>query len=241
MHSQVFLKNLELLFMTRSCSSDSSIDFFHRKIEWTGKILMHAANLFSIIVLAIFFASAKFEQVDSTMICGIDTIKPNILNLTQRAGDPTHFRGGMRAKYYMSALHITSYMPRGYATSQTCVYFMNYHFIWCSKYRRPVLARKVKERLEVLIREKVGQLGCRVMTLTIGKDHIHLFVQANPKLSPNTIIGQVKAYTSRILRREFSELRSRLPTLWTRSYFVSTHGHVSNEAIQKYIEEQKGI
>jgi len=79
MHSQVFLKSLELLFMTRSCSSDSSIDFFHRKMEWTGKILMHAANLFSMSVFAIFFASVRFEQVDSMMMCGIDTIKPNIL------------------------------------------------------------------------------------------------------------------------------------------------------------------
>lgn len=118
---------------------------------------------------------------------------------------------------------------------------MNYHFVWCPKYRRPVLVGKIKERLEELIKEKVEQLGCKVIALSIGEDHVHLFVQANPKLSPNSIIGQVKGYTSRVLRKEFPELRSRLPTLWTRSYFVSTHGHVSDEAIQKYIEEQKGM
>jgi len=117
---------------------------------------------------------------------------------------------------------------------------MNYHFVWCPKYRRPVLVGKVKERLEALIKEKAGQLGCKVLALTVGEDHVHLFVQTNPKLSPNTIIGQIKGRTSRVLRAEFSELRSRLPTLWTRSYFVSTHGHVSDGVIQKYIEEQKG-
>lgn len=92
-----------------------------------------------------------------------------------------------------------------------------------------------------MIREKVQQLGCEVIALTIGEDHVRLFVQASPKLSPNTVIGQVKGYTSRILRREFPELRRRLPTLWTRSYFVSTHGHVSDDAVQRYIEEQNGV
>ena len=92
-----------------------------------------------------------------------------------------------------------------------------------------------------MIREKVEQLDCKVIALTVGAGHVHLFVQANPKLSPNTIVGQVKGYTSRVLRKEFPELRRRLPTLWTRSYFVSTYGHVSDETVQKYIEEQKGM
>jgi len=82
-------------------------------------------------------------------------------------------------------------------------------------------------------------LGYKIIALTIGEDHVHLFVQAKLKLSPNTIIGQVKGYTSSVLRKEFPALRKRLPILWTRSYFVSTHGQVSDEAIQKYIEEQE--
>ena len=139
----------------------------------------------------------------------------------------------MKANTYMVVSHITDYMPKGYITSQTCVHFMNYHFAWCPKYRRSVLLGRIKERAE--------KLGCKIITLSIGEDHVHLFIQANPNISPNTIIGQVKGYTSRLLREEFPELRSRLLTLWTRSYFVSTHGHVSDEMIQKYIEEQKGI
>jgi len=104
-----------------------------------------------------------------------------------------------------------------------------------------VLLGRIREKLKELIKEKVEKLGCQIITLSIEEDHVHLFIQANPKLSPNTIIGQVKGYTSKILRGEFPELRSRLPTLWTRSYFVSTHGHVSDETIQKYIEKQKGM
>ena len=72
-------------------------------------------------------------------------------------------------------------------------------------------------------------------------DHVHLFIQSNPRIAPNSIVGQIKGYTSRILRQEFKELRTKVPTLWTRSYFVSTHGHISDKLIQKYIEEQKGM
>lgn len=132
-------------------------------------------------------------------------------------------------------------MPKGYKSSATSVHFMGYHFAWCPKYRRAVLVGKIKERLEELIRMKAKDLDCEILALEIMPDHVHLFIQGKPKISPNSIIGQIKGFTSRMLRKEFKELRTRLPTLWTRSYFVSTHGHISDKLIQKYIEEQKGI
>ena len=131
-------------------------------------------------------------------------------------------------------------MVRGYIKSETCVHFMNYHYIWCPKYRRNVLTGEIAKRTEQLINQKVKDLNCEVITLEVMPDHIHLFVISKPTLAPNTLIGQIKGYTSRILRKEFKELRTRIPTLWTRSYFVSTHGHISSEQIQRYIEEQKG-
>ncbi|MCJ7470320.1 IS200/IS605 family transposase [Candidatus Bathyarchaeota archaeon] len=132
-------------------------------------------------------------------------------------------------------------MPKGYLSSQTSIYFLNYHFVWCPKYRRKVLVGAIPKRLEELIRMKCQQLDCEVLALTIQPDHLHLFVKASPKIAPNRIVGEVKGYTSRMMRQEFPQLRSKLPTLWTRSYFVSTHGHISDEVIQTYIEEQKGI
>ena len=131
-------------------------------------------------------------------------------------------------------------MPKGYISSETTVHYMGYHFVWCPKYRRKVLVGEIEKRANELVNEKVVELGCKVTALEVMPDHVHLFVQANPQLSPNKIIGQIKGYTSRKLREEFKELRTRLPTLWTRSYFVSTHRHVSDSVIQKYIEEQKG-
>jgi len=132
-------------------------------------------------------------------------------------------------------------MPKGYLSSETSVHFINYHFVWCPKYRRKILVDNINKRLHALIKQKAKELDCKILALEIPADHVHLFIQAKPTISPNSLIGQIKGYTSRILRQEFSELRSRLPTLWTRSYFVSTHGHISDEMITKYIEEQKGI
>jgi putative transposase len=132
-------------------------------------------------------------------------------------------------------------MPKGYLSSQTSIYFLNYHFVWCSKYRRKVLVDAIAKRLDDLIRLKCQELKCEVLALSIESDHVHLFVKASPQLAPNRIIGTIKGYTSRSMRQQFPELRSKLPTLWTRSYFVSTHGRISDDMIQKYIEEQKGM
>ena len=132
-------------------------------------------------------------------------------------------------------------MPKGYKRSETRVHFMNYHFVWCPKYRRKILTGKIKQRLEQLIRQKAEQLDCEIITLAIAEDHTHLFIRTEPIISPNKLIGQIKGFSSKILRDEFPELKRKLPTLWTRSYFVSTHGHISDKMIQKYIDEQKGM
>lgn len=128
-------------------------------------------------------------------------------------------------------------MTKGYQKENTSVHLMNYHFVWCPKYRRKLLVGEIKKRLLELINEKTDQLKCKILTIEIMPDHIHLFIQANPKLSPNYIVGQIKGISSRKLREEFSFLK-KMPTLWTRSYFVSTAGKVSQFVIQKYIEEQ---
>lgn len=131
-------------------------------------------------------------------------------------------------------------MPSGYSASQTSVHFMNYHFVWCPKYKKKVIVGAVENRLRQLLGQKAKELGCKIIALELMPDHVHIFVQCTPVIAPNRVIAGLKGYTSRILREEFSHLRTRLPTLWTRSYFVSTHGHVSSNAIKKYVEEQKG-
>ena len=114
---------------------------------------------------------------------------------------------------------------------------MMYHFIWIPKRRKKILIGKIKIRVVQLIKKKVQQLNCDVIQLEVMPDHIHLFIAGKPTISPNNLIGQIKGYTSRMMRKEFPELL-KLPSLWTRSYWVSTAGNVSQAVIRKYIQEQ---
>jgi putative transposase len=118
---------------------------------------------------------------------------------------------------------------------------MNYHFVWCPKYRRKVLVGNVEKRLKQLLEQKTTELKCKIIALETMPDHIHIFIQAPPTIAPNRLVASLKGYTSRVLRQDFPDLTTRLPTLWTRSYFVSTHGHVSAEVIKRYVEEQKDV
>ena len=127
-----------------------------------------------------------------------------------------------------------------WTTSNKAIYNLGYHFIWCPKYRRKVLVDKVETRLRELLLQKAQDIGVTIETLEIMPDHVHLFAKSSPVDSPHFIVQQFKGYTSRILRKEFVFLKSRLPTLWTRSYYVESVGHISEETIRKYIDGQKG-
>jgi putative transposase len=118
---------------------------------------------------------------------------------------------------------------------------MNYHFVWCPEYGRKVIVDDVETRLQDIIRNTAGENNREIIAIETIPDHVHLFIKADPTITPKNIIARIKGRSSRILRNEFPTLRSRLPTLWTRSCFVSTHGHVSSEAIKRYVEEQKSI
>ena len=128
-------------------------------------------------------------------------------------------------------------MERGYRHKKTSVSLINYHFIFCPKRRRKVLVGPVRERLITLINETATEIDCEVLALEVMPEHVHLFVSAPPDLAPNQIVGRFKGKSSRFLRLEYPYLR-RLPSLWTRSYFVSTAGNVSRATIERYIAAQ---
>ncbi len=127
--------------------------------------------------------------------------------------------------------------PR-YAHNAGAVFSLKYHLVWCPKYRRPVLVGAVAERLKVLLTDKAAEMGATLHAMEVLPDHVQLFVESDPTRAPANIAAQFKGYTSRVLRQEFASLRSRLPTLWSRSYFASTVGHVSATTVQKDIETQ---
>lgn len=123
--------------------------------------------------------------------------------------------------------------------SSSCVYNLSYHIIWCPKYRLPVLVGEVAERLRVLILEKAAENGWVVRSIEVMPDHVHVFLSATPSDSVARILAVLKGGTSKALRTEFPCLRRRLPTLWTRSYYVESVGHVSEKTIERYIQDQK--
>lgn len=123
--------------------------------------------------------------------------------------------------------------------SKTAVYNINYHLIWCTKYRRKVLSNPIQNRLKELIEQKARQQEWDIKALEVMTDHVHIFVSTNPIDSPHYVIQQIKGMSANLLRREFPELKRLLPTLWTRSYYAESVGHISEETIKKYVENQK--
>ena len=128
-------------------------------------------------------------------------------------------------------------MSQPYRRTNTTLSLINYHFVWIPRRRRKVLVNNVKKRLTELIYEKSGELDCKIVSLAIEPDHVHLFLNCLPDLAPKQIMHRIKGYSSYILRKEFPHLK-RMPSMWTRSYFVSTTDNVSSSTIQKYIEAQ---
>lgn len=127
-----------------------------------------------------------------------------------------------------------------YAKNAGAVFSLKYHVVWCPKYRKPVLIGLVEKRLIELIREAATLRGMKVHALEVMPDHVHLFLETDPRWAPAEFVGKIKANTSRVLREEFQHLRTRLPTLWSRSYFCATVGAVSETTVRRYIEAQKG-
>jgi putative transposase len=119
-------------------------------------------------------------------------------------------------------------------------YNINYHFVWCPKYRRTVLGKDVARRLEELICEMTEELKGELLDLTIQPDHVHFFCSFPPTIAPYQIMYRIKGYSAYVLREEFPWIKSRLPSKWTRSFCVGTAGHVSAETIKHYIQAQKG-
>lgn len=127
-----------------------------------------------------------------------------------------------------------------YQHEQHSVHQVVYHIIWCPKRRRTVLIGSVRTRLEQIIRAVAAEHDWTVIELAIQPDHVHLFIRTNPYTLPPDIPRLIKGRSSRLLRDEFPHLL-KLPSLWTRSFLLSTAGNVSQETIEKYIERQSRV
>lgn len=129
-----------------------------------------------------------------------------------------------------------------YTHARTCVYNINYHIVWCVKYRRKVLSADISNRLIELLKAVGNEKGFSVVECKVGEnDHVHCFVSAPPKISVTQIVKYLKGISGNQLFREYPQLRKSLwkGQLWNGSYFCETIGSTSEENILRYIERQK--
>jgi len=142
---------------------------------------------------------------------------------------------------YVNIVETTKKSKLEYQRDEHRVHLIVYHLIWCPKRRKPILVGKLKDRCQELLEATCKEKGWDILTLAIQPDHIHLFVRAWPSDSAAEVVKEMKGSTSFILRKEFQPILSKLPSLWTRSYFASTAGAVSAQIIQEYLDAQKGV
>ena len=126
-------------------------------------------------------------------------------------------------------------------SNRNVVYSCKYHVVWCPKYRRPVLVNGVDGRLKDIIRETCAEIHAELIEMEVMPDHVHLLVEVDPQYGIHRAVRLIKGRSSRLLRAEYPWLKSRLPTLWTNSYFVSTVGGAPLKTVRQYIENQKHV
>lgn len=124
-----------------------------------------------------------------------------------------------------------------YDSSSHATFNISYHVVFCTKYRYSLLRYRAVNILKKLIVETASDLGVSVRSMEVMLDHVHLFIAAIPSMTIESIVKRIKGYTSYRMRYMFSYLR-KYPSLWTRSYFVESVGHISEKTVLKYIESQ---
>ncbi|MGB3265381.1 MAG: IS200/IS605 family transposase [Microcoleus sp.] len=132
-------------------------------------------------------------------------------------------------------------MSVNYKSNKNVVYSCKYHIVWCPKYRRKVLVEGVDTRLKQILLDVATEFGSELIEMEVMPDHVHLLVECDPQLGIAKLIRYMKGRSSRYLRQEFPWLKSRLPTLWTNSYFIATLGGAPISVIKQYIENQKNV
>lgn len=126
-----------------------------------------------------------------------------------------------------------------YKSNKNVVYSCKYHVVFCPKYRRSVLVGDIAERLKQVIREVAAEKQTEILEMEVMPDHVHLLIEVDPQFGVHRAVKNIKGRSSHFLRREFSSLKRRLPSLWTNSYFVSTVGGAPLSVVKQYVATQK--
>ena len=126
-----------------------------------------------------------------------------------------------------------------FKSNKNIVYNCQYHVIWCVKYRRKVLVDEVDNRLKEILHQVAQDVRCEIEEIQTDRDHVHLLISCDPQFGIHQVVKRMKGRSSKLLRDEFPFLKSRIPSLWTNSYFVATVGGAPLSVIKQYIRDQQ--
>ena len=127
-----------------------------------------------------------------------------------------------------------------FRSNSNIVFNCQYHVVWVTKYRRPVLTQQIEARLKEILQNIATEIQVDILEMEVGDlNHVHLLLSLDPQFGVHKVVKRFKGASSRYLRKEFPELTKRLPTLWTNSYFVATVGGAPLAKIKEYIQNQK--
>ena len=127
-----------------------------------------------------------------------------------------------------------------YRRSSHSLYKLHYHFVFTTKYRKPVLRGEIGQEVRKITREVCKRLGVEILRGHVRPDHVHLLVSAPPQLAPSRLMQAVKGKASHRLLSDWRKLRKEFwgRHLWARGYFVASSGNVTDEVIAEYIKNQ---
>jgi Transposase and inactivated derivatives len=120
------------------------------------------------------------------------------------------------------------------------IYSIQFHLVFCVKYRKKVLTGRVSERLKEISRNIAKRFGIEIIEQETDQDHIHILFASKPQVQVSKFVNNLKGVSSRLLRKEFPELKKELwgNSFWSPSYFIASTGQVSLETLKRYVEEQ---
>ncbi len=131
---------------------------------------------------------------------------------------------------------------RDVESKSNVVFDCKYHVVFCPKYRRKVVVSPIDDRRKEIVRSMCREITVERVAMEVMPDHVHLLLAAvDPQFGIHRVVKAIKGRSSRLLRQEFRLLRTRLPTLWTNSYFVATTGGAPLAIIKRYIERPKEV
>lgn len=133
-------------------------------------------------------------------------------------------------------------MDEQYHSASYCKYLIQYHIIWCPKFRFAVLKGDVESKLKEILQQICEKYHYQIKALEVMPDHIHIFVDCPQTVAPCDIARTLKSISAIQMFRAFPSLKrfyARCGVLWSSGYFISTVGHISESTVIRYIEEQK--